>query len=472
MEFLNRQNEMKRLSSLAKSPSGGLAIIWGRRRLGKTRLLTEWCSRHKGVYFVGDESTPVLQRKYLSLALAEAIPGFDQLIYPDWRSLFTQLGREVRSRGWKGPLIIDELPYLVQSSPELPSILQGFVDQEVHQLGLSFVLCGSSQRMMQGAALSPTAPLYGRADEILKLHPLSVSYISEGLGIEDPKSCIEAFAIWGGVPRYWELAARHGGNLYSAVSDLVLDPMGPLHEEPNRLLLEESPSAISLRPILDAIGLGAHRLSEIAARTGSRITSLPKQMQQLIELDLIYREIPFGASEKNSKKTLYKIADPFLRFWFTAVASKRSQLLRATQKERERYLKKKLPPLFSITWEELCRKTLPALAQKWKMSCLETGRYWHGQEHEWDLVARLEDEQEGGHVFVGECKWVAKRPSAEWAKKEIEQLIRKGMPPIQKSQGGNVSYLLFVPEKPKGFRSAGNVRMIDAKEVVQRTLLY
>src|SRR5262249_31207538 len=141
--------------------------------------------------------------------------------------------------------------------------------------------------------------------------------------------------VWGGIPRYWELVKVTGGSLFDVVNHLVFDPLGALHDEPNRLLLEES--AISLRSILDVIGLGAHRLSEIAARIGQPATSFTRPIQRLLELDLIEREIPFGADEHNSKRTLYKIKDPFVRFWFTLVAPQRSFLTQASVVQRRNF---------------------------------------------------------------------------------------------------------------------------------------
>ncbi|NGX54457.1 MAG: hypothetical protein KR126chlam2_00068 [Chlamydiae bacterium] len=468
MKFINRIEEMRRLDHLAHSKRGGLAVIWGRRRVGKTRLLLEWAAKHEGVYYVADESSPAIQRKYLALALADVLPNFADVEYPDWRSLFSRLAKEAKYHGWHGPFIIDELPYLVASSPELPSILQGFFDREAKAANLIVALSGSSQRMMQGAVLAPSAPLYGRADELFKLQPISIAYMSEALKIKKARDIVEAFTIWGGIPRYWELVSQSEGDLYEKICDLVLDSMSPLQEEPNRLLLEESSSAIVMRPILDAIGLGAHRLSEIAARVEKPATSLSRVMQQLIDLDLIYREVPYGRSASGSKKALYKINDPFVRFWFEIVASKRSLLAHATQSERLRYLKKYLPKLFSITWEELCRAALPSLSQSWGKGCTEAGRYWQGRGHEWDIVALAEEKRE---LFLGEAKWISKRPTNKWVEREINALRAKGIPPIPRPDHLKVCYLLFVPEKPPNLKLPIDIRLIDAKEVITAMII-
>ncbi|MFI5421344.1 MAG: ATP-binding protein, partial [Nitrososphaerales archaeon] len=261
MKFINRKHEMARLNNLVKRKEAAVAVVWGRRRVGKTRLLLEWAQKHRGVYYTADESSASIQRTYFALAIAHALPGFADVEYPDWTALFARLARDASNAKWRGPIIIDELPYLISVSPELPSILQKFVDREAKQAEIIIVFCGSSQRMMQGAILDASAPLYGRAQEVIKLGPISAGYIQEALKLKNSREAIESYAIWGGIPRYWELAQKCSGSFFAQIDKLVLDPMGPLNEEPDRLLLEELPPAIHLRPILDAIGLGSHRLS-------------------------------------------------------------------------------------------------------------------------------------------------------------------------------------------------------------------
>lgn len=175
MKFINRREEMARLDRLMKSDEAEMAVVWGMRRMGKTRLLLEWVEKHKGIYYMPDESASTVQRKYFSLALEPALPGFSQVDYPDWSSLLTRLAKEAIYNRWRGPLVIDELPYLISAALEFPSILQKFIDHEAKKARLIVTLCGSSQRMIEGAILDASAPLFGRAKEILKLGPIDVS---------------------------------------------------------------------------------------------------------------------------------------------------------------------------------------------------------------------------------------------------------------------------------------------------------
>jgi AAA+ ATPase superfamily predicted ATPase len=465
MKFINRQKEIIRLNHLLKSGKASVGVIWGRRRLGKSRLLREWVQKHKGIYYVADESTSSIQRKYFSVAIEPILSGFSEVEYPDWTSLFSRLAKDAKEANWKGPLVIDELPYLIESASELPSVLQKFIDIEAKNAQLTLILCGSSQRMMQGAILDSSAPLYGRADEILKLSPISIGYMGKALNLKKPRKIIETFSIWGGVPRYWELVEKTKGEFHELIERIALDPMGPLNDEPSRLLLEDS--AMNLRPILDAIGLGAHRLTEIAARIGQPVTSLMRPIQRLIELDILQRENPFGMDEANSKKTLYKIKDHFLRFWFEVVAPKRSLFSQATPSIRIQWLKNSLPTLFSITWEELCRLSVPSLFRSRNQEMGLAGRFWHGQGPEWDILAQSFDRNT---LLVGEAKWCEKKMLPRAIYKNIEELRKKGIPPIFRKPNMHVIYALFIPEKPNQIRLPADVKVIDAKAVIHSLL--
>src|ERR1041384_4400215 len=230
--FWNRNQELAALDGL--DGRGGLAVVWGRRRIGKTRLLLEWSTRGGGVYTVADQSAPDLQRAYFARAIAQALPGFADVTYPDWERLLSRLASDAMAAAFTGPIVIDELPYLVAGAPELPSILQRWVDHDVRRARLRVALAGSSQRMMQGLVLSHAAPLYGRARVTLDLAGLPPEHLSSAFGRLAPAAVGEHWTGFGGVPRYWELAAQHRGSARDRVLALALDPLGPLFAEPDR----------------------------------------------------------------------------------------------------------------------------------------------------------------------------------------------------------------------------------------------
>jgi len=459
MHWQDRIEEVERLDRLASRRDGGFGVIWGRRRVGKTRLLVEWVRRHAGIYFVADESTPGLQRQRFAEAIAQRLPGFADVEYRDWGSLLARLAREASAARMRGPIVIDELPYLVVASPELPAILQRFVDHEAKDARLVLVVAGSSQRMMQGMVLDPGAPLFGRATAAFELRPLSPKWLGPAMGLTSPLGVVAAWNVWGGMPRYWELAADFADRS-TAIDALVLDPSGPLHDEPSRLLLEEVPPAMGLRPILDAIGSGAHKLSEIAGRIGSPATSLARSMTRLVELGLVVRETPFGEPERSTKRALYRLADPFLRLWFATVAAKRAILAQVDRKARLDVFTAREPHLDAASWEELCRASVPRLDGVLGRSFGRAQRYWSGSEPEWDIVAA----GDGVHL-LGEVKWTPKTATAGLLIDAAARLCGRGLPPFVR---GRVVRALFVPSLPRSRPKTlpAEVVLVDAKALL------
>ncbi len=464
MLFLNRHAELDRLDRLMQRPDGGLAVIYGRRRIGKTRLLLEWTERHGGLYAVADLSAPDLQRRYFAQAVAQRLPGFADVEYPDWWSLLLRLARDAAATGWRGPVVFDELPYAVSATPELPSLLQRFIDHEARNAKLVVALAGSSQRMMQGLVLSSNAPLFGRAQVLLDVGPIPPSYLGEVFGVAPGPQMVELHAAWGGVPRYWELAQEVGGKAKAQVLDLVLDPMGPLHQEPERLLLEEIPSALDLRPLLDVIGAGCHRVSEIAGRLGRQATSMSRPLERLLSMGLIRREVPFGESAKESRRSLYKIEDPFFRLWFRIVAPNRAQLTAGTQETREQLLNHYWDELVAQAFEELCRR-LVAQQGNWKVA----SRWWQGNAPEWDIVAETLD---GKGLLLGEVKWSQKPMSRATIEKAKRELAARPAPALgAKWDRLEKQRALFVPAVADPHEDGSELAVLTMKDLLAANAL-
>jgi len=411
-------------------------------------------ARHGGVYTVADLSSAELQRDYFATAISGRLPGFADLTFKDWRGLLSRVAREAADAQWRGPLVIDELPYLVGTSPELPSVLQSWVDHEARRADLLVAVAGSSQRMMQGLVLSADAPLFGRADEILELGPLEPRYLRQALNTRNSVDQVESFAAWGGVPRYWELASTRQGSPRSRVEQLVLDPLGPLHREPDRLLLEEVPSALDVRPVLDAIGAGAHRVSEIAGRIGRPATSMSRPLDRLLGLGLARREVPFGDSEKKSRRSLYKLDDPFFRLWFRTVAPHRSQLAAGSRQTRSALLSRFWSGLVAQAWEDICRAGVPRLTATSALGKLgpwgPASRWWKGDAPEWDVVSESID---GRRLLLGEVKWTARIPSTRDIER-LERALTVRRPPALPGRFAKheIVRALFVPEIRSGTR--------------------
>ena len=404
--FVDRHDELRRLEGALRADIPTLTVIYGRRRCGKSTLIQR-VVRRGDVYFLADQSEQALQIRAMAEAVENVIPGFSQATYPSWDSLLTTLSERVSERQ---AILIDEFPYLVQGAAELPSVIQRLLDRPGPKR-LDWLLCGSSQRMMHSAVLDRAAPLYGRAREILKIRPLMPGWITEALKL-DAEAGVAAYSVWGGIPRYWELAASFS-DLEKAVATLVLDRHGVLHEEPHRLLQEEMRSSIQARSLLVAIGGGCHRLSEIAGRLNRPAVALSRPLSLLIDLGLVRRDIPWGESTRSTKRTLYRIADPFTRFFFRFVTPHQSLLeLGQTQAVCSKAMAS-LPQHVGETWEDLARESVPFLdlaGETWGAAARWWGTDVNGEAMELDVVAESMD---GKSLLIGEAKWTVSSREAQ-----------------------------------------------------------
>lgn len=453
LPFLDRGSELRRLRrALEAAPS--FAVVLGRRRLGKSRLIVEALSDHRHVYYVGDARDAVLQRRSFAAEVARHLAGFDAVDYPDWDALLARLFRDA-PRGLA--IAVDELPELVGRSPELPSVLSKRLDG-ARPGGPALIVAGSSQRMMRGLVLDASAPLYGRATEILEIQPLPLGWLGDAFGMRSPSAVIEHHAAWGGVPRYWELA-RGRGDVFDALEEIVLDPLGPLHREPERLLLDEMTDVARPASILSLIGRGAHRLSEIGGRLGVPATSLSRPIATLMELGHVAREVPFGRTLRDTKRTLYRLRDPFLRTWYRFVEPNRSRLGAGLSPRVRAEVEAAWPRHVGEHWEAVARDALPhldLLDRRWGPPSRWWGRARDGAPLELDLCAAA---AEGDDVLVAEAKRTC---SASEARSILAELERKAAL-VPALDGRRVHAALFV------LRRKGRIddpRVIDAARVV------
>lgn len=435
--FLDRKNETRRIFTAIKRNVPQLIVLYGRRRCGKSRLLTEIINPRKDIYYHADRTDSLHQIALLAKQVATIISDFDRVIYPDWESLLTNISTRI---GSKCVVCIDEFPYLVKSEPSLPSVIQRLID--TRKINYDLILCGSSQQMMNSSIISSSAPLYGRADEIIKIQPLHPYYLKSALSLTG-KATVEEYSVWGGVPRYWELRNRRK-SLMEAILEDVMNNDGILYDEPSRLFMDEMRDVEFSASILSLVGNGCNRLSEIAARLERPATSLTGPINRLISYGYIHREVPFSESEKNSKRSLYKICDPFLNFYFHYVTPYRSQIEFGQQDKIKTIIDSSFSSYVSDMWEQLCRKAIPLMTIKGKT--FSTAKRWWGNVDrkktiEIDVVAESDD---GTSLLVGECKWTTGE-NAERLQADLMDKAEK-LPFIN---GRKIIPVLFLKEKIK-----------------------
>lgn len=401
MKFVDRNDEIARIKGTLSRNSSSLVVIYGRRRLGKSTLIRKVLTDND-VYFLADRSERQYQITLLAKIIAEKFQDFDKLTYPDWESLLMAVNYRTHEHF---SLCIDEFPYLVEQSPELPSVMQKLIDGK--QLKYSIVLCGSSQNMMYGLFLDSNAPLYGRADEIIRLKPIPLPYIQEALEVGSIDA-IEEYSVWGGVPRYWELR-ENLPSLDDAIWHNVLSVNGILYEEPIKLLQDDVKDIVKTSTIMSYVGNGCNRLSEIAARCGQPSTNLSRPLRKLVDLGFLEKDMPFGIDEKNAKKSLYKIADPFMAFYYRFVVPNRSFIEIGRNLPVREALGAHFEEYVSLQWEKICREAvfgnmvdgiLYGKAKRWWGPVISPDN--KPVQVEFDVMAESLDRS---RLLVGKCKW-------------------------------------------------------------------
>jgi AAA+ ATPase superfamily predicted ATPase len=435
MNFVNRTEEQARISKILSAEKAGFIVVYGRRRCGKSTLL-KYALTEKDIYFMADQTESTQQITLLAQTIAIQIEGFDLVKYPNWEALFTTLNQRVTERI---TLCLDEFPYLAKSSHELPAIIQKLIDKGENRFHL--IICGSSQQLMHGLIIDSSAPLYGRADLILKVKPMILPYLQEVLQCNSIDAITE-FSVWGGVPRYWELRLQEK-SLMDALQMHLFSSLGTLIEEPLRLFVDDMRDTAQSYTILSLIGNGVHRLSEIAARLEKPSTSLGGPLEKLVQLGYIERELPFGENEKNSKKSYYKIADPFVNFYFTFVVPNRSLIEIDKGNLVLERLTNSFPGYTSLWWEKICRQAVSGSEINgftWGFARSWWGNVSRDERIEIDVVA---ESTNGKALLVGECKWTESENAARLIY-ELEEKAQK----LPFSKGKTIIPCLFLKTNP------------------------
>jgi uncharacterized protein len=362
--FVNRKSELSKLD-LCRKNKAGLVVLYGRRRVGKTALLTKWISNQNVGYSQAIEAHTELQLQQLT---EDIVSGFDIPVPPrNWSQFFKLL----KSFPPPWTLCLDEFQYLVQSAQELPSQLQKFADHALPK-GCMIILAGSSQSLMHSLVMDSTQPLFGRSDLLLNLKPMLYRDFCDALN-NDPRqpNSILQYTLTGGLPRYWKFLDRMElRDPILTAEALYFESGSLLEDEPDRILKDEGSLGQMARSILECIGRGSHKLSEIAARLNQPATNLSRAMRMLVDLSLVLKDHPFGASERESKLSLYRLADPVLLFWYHVYSPLRTRWGHLPQR-------KKLDLLHAhggMVLEQLVREHFHG-----------SKRYWE-KKFEWDVV--------------------------------------------------------------------------------------
>lgn len=405
MKFVDRQQEIGFLEREYGQPSFRFIPLYGRRRVGKTRLVREFIKDKPAIYFLADTVSEPEQLKNLGRSIGEYFKDMVLIEggFRDWEQFF----RYIREKSAKTRLVlaVDEFPYLVNAARAISSIFQKGIDTHLKDTRLFLILLGSSIGMMEREVLFSKAPLYGRRTGSLKVEELNFDGLKEFFPGADLKKRAAIYSTFGAVPAYLEQVRPHESILRN-VSDLILARNSFLHNEVEFLLREELREPRDYYVILRAIAQGKRKLSEIMNDTGFDKAHLSRYLDILRSLGFVEKEVP--VTEKSPDKSrlgLYRLHDRFFAFWFKYVLPNRGRLEIGNEDSVLKQIEDTFDQHVGEAYESIAREIFLDLCRKEKIPVTSVGRWWSRNE-EIDLVAL---EEESKTAWFGECKWSGKK---------------------------------------------------------------
>ena len=410
--FINRCQELAALDRMFQSETAELFVLYGRRRVGKTELLLQFCRDKRSIYFTASQLKERDHLRQLTEAARHVIndPLLQSLVFDGWESALIYFAQQAQAE--RLVLVLDEFQYLCEDNTALPSLIQRFWDLHGKNSKLFFILCGSQVSFMEREVLAERSPLYGRRTGQLRLMSLSYRDSGDFFLTYSAKEKLTAYGILGGIPAYLNRFALHPLNdsqdtpqmtFEQHIKDELLTPQGYLFDEVNFLLRMELREPRTYASVLQAIAGGATRLNEISQRVGLSPTDTNKYLSVLRELALVKRETPITErAPQKSKKGLYKIADNYVKFWFRFVLPNRS-LIESGNADLvyHRIIAPNLSHYMGEIFEDVCRQYISLYwGEKLKVAPKQVGAHW-GANLEIDVLTENVDES---HWF-GECKW-------------------------------------------------------------------
>ena len=480
-EFVGRKRETELLQRLWRSKKAELLILYGRRRVGKTRLLTHWMQKDqpRALFWVGEPTSAYDQLRSFSQALYNfgnpGMPAPDNFTYASWAQAFQQVARF--SQDERLAVIIDEFTYLLAVESGIAGLLQNTWDHTFKEANLFLAISGSHIGMMERSLLSYQAPLYGRATALLKLQPMPFADTREFFPKYRADERVAVYAMLGGIPAYWE-RFDPSASVDQNIRNQFLETNKLLQDEPRLLLQDFVSEAHNYVAILRAIAHGNRTPKEIAGYAGLTEKHVPAYLTKLVETGFVERRIPVtGPSVTRAGR--HVITDPFLRFYFRFLSRRQAQLALGVQDQALEEIKRHLLDFIGThTWEELCQEWMlrGGALEKLLFSPDQVGSAWT-KKAQVDVVGINSMEKT---LLLGECKW---SPQV-MGRSVLRELVEKTTEIVPSGGRWAVYYLGFArsgwtPEaqqyandmaekglKGENWQAAG-MRLLDLKQVDQ-----
>lgn len=421
--FIGREAELRFLQDKYEDKKGQLIVLYGRRRVGKTETLREFCKDKPHVFYSCTQSTDKVQlAKYSKQVFKENIPAKQYISeFADWDSALRSV-LDLPYGDKKKLLIIDEFPYMCKGNKSIPSILQALWDAELKDQNVMIILCGSAMSFIEKELLAEKNPLYGRATGIYKMTEMGFYDAIKFFPNYTEKDKVLAYSVLGGIPHYLSQFNQEL-SLAENIKKNILAKGCVLYSEVDFLLHQELRETPIYNSLIEAVALGNTKLNDISKKSLIDDTSKTSvYLKNLIELGIVEREFSVDAKVKekaNANRGTYRLTDNFFRFWYAFGFTNLSQLEDGDVDGVYDYVvEPALHQFASYAFEDVCREFVKELqknnALPFRYS--KMGR-WTGRttvrdkdtaagtrvaETEIDLLCIDKDEEA---YLVGECKF-------------------------------------------------------------------
>jgi len=405
--FVGRESELGTLEKLYSKNSFQMVVMYGRRRVGKTTLISKFVANKPAVFFSAQEANDKMNLSLFSKSIFEFFRiSSDFAPFETWNDAFNFIADKAKSERFI--LAIDEFPYAAEENKSLKSILQNIIDHQLKDTKIFIILCGSQISFMENEVLGYKSPLFGRRTSQMKIEGfnyIDASKMIEGFSLEDK---VKLYACIGGTPHYLAQIDNEA-SFEDNLLDLYFNISGYLYDEPTMLLKQELREPSMYNSIISAIAGGASRLNDISTKIGEERSKTIKYLETLINLRILHKEYPFGDDPAKSRKGIYKISDNCYSFWYRYVFSEKAAIEQGSGKA---VLMSILPDINSYIgkpFEEVCFQYMIDKNNKGELPFIFTrsGRWWGNNpktklQEEIDLVFSSSDDK---NIIFAECKW-------------------------------------------------------------------